>query len=99
MINLRIPLVHSWRAAFIVLFVVGFVSCFLGGIGQAPTYGWTHPISIAGSVLGIAALLLGAVVLSRRFPQFIPDERSAFFALLGVVVAKFILAALYPLFG
>ena len=99
MMNLRIPFIHSYRAAFVVLFVVGFISCFLGGIGQAPTYGWTHPISIVGYVLGIAALFLGAVVLLRRFPRSVPDERSAFFALLGIVVAKFILARLYPLFG
>lgn len=97
--NLRIPFIHTYRTAFFVLFAAGFVFCFLGGVGQAPTYGWAHPISIAGYVLGIAALLLGAVVLLRRFPKVIPDERSAFFALLGIVVAKFILAALYPLFG
>lgn len=97
--NLRIPFIHTYRAAFSVLFAAGFVLCSLGGISQAPTYGWAHPISIVGYVLGIAALLLGAVVLLRRFPQFVPDERSAFFALLGIVVAKFILAALYPLFG
>jgi hypothetical protein len=97
--NLHIPFVHTYRAAFFVLFVAGFAFCFLGGVGQAPTYGWAHPISIAGYVFGITALLLGAIVLLRRFPSFIPDERSAFFGLSGIVVVKFILAALYPLFG
>ena len=97
--NLRIPLIHTYRAAFFVLFVAGFALCFLGGVGQAPTYGWAHPISIAGYILGITALLLGAAVLLRRYPRPTADERTAFFALLGIVVAKVVLAALYPIFG
>lgn len=97
--DLQIPFIHSYRAAFFVLFVVGFALCFLGGVGQAPEYGWLHPISIVGYVLGGVALLLGAAVLLRRYPRPVTDARSAFYALLGVVLVKIILAALHPLFG
>ena len=37
--NPRIPFIHTYRAAFFVLFAAGFVLCSLGGISQAPTYG------------------------------------------------------------
>jgi hypothetical protein len=97
--DLRIPLIHSYRAAFFVLFVAGFALCSVDGVSQAPAYGWTHPISIAGHVLGTTALLLGVAVWLRRYPRPVRDERVAFYALLGIVVVKVVLAALYPLFG
>ena len=99
MSNVRIPFIHTYRAAFFVLFVVGFVLCALGGVSQAPSYGWTHPISVAGYLLGVVAVFLAVSVGLRRYAGPIADERAAFFALLGIIVAKFVLAALYPLFA
>jgi hypothetical protein len=96
---LRNPSLPTYRTAFFFLFLAGFALCSLDGVGQAPTYGWTHPITIVGAVLGLFALLLGVTVLLRRYPPPLSGDRAAFFALLGIIALKLVLAALYPLFG
>lgn len=96
--NVRIPFIHSYRAAFFVFFVAGVMLCSMGGISQAPVKGWLHPISILGYALGAATLLLGISVLFRIRIAPITDDRVAFFALLGIVAIKIIAVRLYPLF-
>jgi len=65
--NIRLPLLGSDRDAFIALLIVGMTMCALGGIGRAQsTLGWTDPVTIVGIVIGSAALVLAATVLTGR---------------------------------
>ncbi len=84
-----IPLISGDRAAFIALAVIGLAMCATGGIGTAVgQYGWTHPITIIGSLLGVLALgLVGATLVNIRLP-FVPDDRAAFIALAAIGVVK-----------
>lgn len=85
------------RSAFIGLFVLGFALC-ARGIGKAPTYGWAHPITLSGYLLGALALLLGGQVFFRWRILPVRDDRQALIALLSILGAKVLLAELYPLF-
>ncbi len=58
-----VPIVGSPRGALIAIAVIGMASCAVAGIGQAPTIGWTHPITIFGIVVGIFALVIAAAGL------------------------------------
>jgi hypothetical protein len=84
-----IPLISGERAAFIALAVLGLAMCATGGIGTAiGQYGWAHPITIIGSILGVLALVLvGATLLNIRLP-LVPDDRAAFIALAVLGFAK-----------
>ena len=88
------------RAIFTGLFIAGFALC-ARGIAKAPIYGWTHPISLIGIVLGGAALLLGVQVIFRaRAPRLkigvpLRSDRQAIYALLGIAALKILLAELY----
>ena len=54
-----VPLIDGDRAIFLVLLVIGMGMCTLGGIGPATSnYGWAHPLTITGAVIGVLALLL-----------------------------------------
>ena len=81
------------RALFWLVFVTGVTACTVDGIGRTETYGWLHPISLGGAILGSAALILGANVLFRGRLS----DRASLIALLGIIVAKVILAQLYAL--
>jgi hypothetical protein len=96
---LRTPAIKNDRAVFLVVFILGMALCAWGGIGQAPAQGWLHPISIAGSVFGLLALLLGVSVLFRIRVAPITSDRAALIAMLGIIAVKIVLAALYRLFS
>jgi hypothetical protein len=76
------------------LFIAGFALC-TRGIAQAPAYGWTHPASLAGILLGGLSLLLGAKVILRL--RLLPglSDRQAIYSLLVIMALKFLLAGLY----
>jgi len=90
-----LPLIADDRAALIALGIVGFAMCTLGGSGRVPAaLGWGHPISIAGALLGVAALLLVALpLINVRLPWLVTD-RSAFIALAVIMLVKIGLAGL-----
>jgi hypothetical protein len=52
-----IPVVGTARGTLIAMAAIGMVACAVAGIGQAPVIGWSHPISVIGTVFGIAALI------------------------------------------
>ena len=61
--NESVPVVGSARGALIAIAIVGLAACAISGIGQAPTIGWAHPITIFGIVFGVLALaVVGAGV-------------------------------------
>jgi len=103
----ELPWVGVGRGALIAVAIVGMAGCAIGGIGQAPSLGWTHPVTIIGILLGIAALaVIGAGLfgwstvlqpVSALVPGSTPaglDEtlRVALIALAGVIVIKWLVA-------
>ena len=82
------------RLIFSGMLVSGMTLC-TKGIAKAPTYGWTHPVSILGTLLGGLALLLGVQVIfrARIFP--LRSDRQAIYLLAGIAATKFLLAFLY----
>ena len=84
-----LPLIADDRAALIALGVVGFVMCSLGGIGKTQaTLGWTHPITIVGMLLGVAALLIVVLPLLNVKLPVLATDRSAFIALAVIMLVK-----------
>jgi hypothetical protein len=90
----RLPLIKNDRLIFSGLFIAGFAIC-TRGIVQAPVYGWTHPASLAGILLGGLSLLLGAQVILRL--RILPalSDCQAVYSLLAIMAIKFLLAGLY----
>ena len=88
---------RRYRLAFGVTFFTGMAVCTFG-IANTTRYGWLHPSSISGIVLGLAAMILGGSVLMRRKIGPVASDKSALTTLLGIIVVKFIVAALYPIF-
>lgn len=84
---MRVPLVSTDQAAFVALAATGFAMC-TPSLGRTTTgLGWTHPITLIGTVLGVLiGLLVVAVVVGWRVP-FIATDRAAFIvvAVLGLV--------------
>ncbi len=90
--NRPLPLIADDRAALIVLVIIGFAMCTVGGSGKAfSTYGWASPVTIIGSVLGVLVLLLaGARLLNANLPLIV-DDRAAFIAVAVIGVAKVVI--------
>jgi hypothetical protein len=62
-----VPLLGSDSAVYLAVLVLGMAMCALGGVGRAPTkYGWAHPVTLFGIVVGTVMLLLAAGVLSGQ---------------------------------
>jgi hypothetical protein len=84
-----VPIVGNGAGALLALGIIGIVMCTLGGIGTAQgTLGWTHPLTIIGSILGVAALLVVVLPLLGVHLPMMPDTRSAVLALAVIMLIK-----------
>lgn len=88
-----LTLLKDERSLFWLTFATGFIACSVDGVNRTGEYGWSHPISIIGSILGCAALFLALNILLRGRLS----DRTSLFALLAIVVAKVVFARLYGL--
>jgi hypothetical protein len=89
--GVKAPLITSDRAAFLALTALGFGMCTLGMGSITTQLGWTHPINIIGSVLGVLIILLVIGVLSGWNLPLITDDRAAFIAVAAIGFAKWAL--------
>jgi hypothetical protein len=84
-----VPIVGNGAGALVALGIIGIAMCTLGGIGTAQsTLGWTHPLTIIGSILGVAALLVIVLPLLGVQLPLIADTRSAVLALAIIMLVK-----------
>ena len=84
-----IPIVGNGAGALLALGIIGIVMCALSGIGTVqPTLGWTHPLTIAGSILGVLAVLVVSLPLFGVHLPLIADTRSAVLALAVIMLIK-----------
>jgi hypothetical protein len=82
------------RLVFGLVTVVGMAMCS-AGIGKAARLGlWSHPLTIAGYGLGVAALVLAAQGVFR-FRLLPVSNTAALLGILGIIVVKTALATLY----
>lgn len=88
--NAQLPLISNLRVALIVLLVVGMALCAMGmGITQ---YGWLNPFTVAGILIGVAILAIGALAFLGVKLPLRADERAAIFAIGVLMVVKVVLA-------
>jgi hypothetical protein len=84
-----VPIVGNGAGALVALGLIGILMCTMSGIGSVQgTLGWTHPLTIIGSILGVAALLVIVLPLLGVHPPLIPDSRSAVLALAVIMLGK-----------
>ena len=101
----EVPLVGTGTLALLAVAVIGMAGCAVGGIAQAPTVGWSSPVIIVGSVLGIAALvvmaagLFGWTALLDPIAGVVPTSgapispvRIATFGLAVIIFVKWLIA-------
>jgi hypothetical protein len=88
LLGMRVPLVSTDRAALFALAATGFGMCILSMGRTTTTLGWTHPITLAGLVLGaLIVLVVVAVAAGWRLP-LISSDRAAFVAVALLGLAK-----------
>jgi hypothetical protein len=84
-----VPIVGNGAGALLALGLIGLAMCTLSGIGTAQsTLGWTHPLTIIGSILGVAALLVVVLPLLGVHLPMMADTRSAVLALAIIMLVK-----------
>jgi hypothetical protein len=84
-----VPIVGNGAGALLALGLIGLAMCTLGGIGTVQgTLGWTHPLTIIGSILGVAALLVVVLPLFGVHLPMMPDTRSAILVLAAIMLVK-----------
>lgn len=107
-----LPIIGNGRLALVTVAILGMAACMVGGIGQAPTIGWTNPGVIVGSILGVLALVVivagfgvwssavqpvGDAVSRLTGAAQVTTEQSAIAALAGIVVVKWIVGVVLAL--
>jgi hypothetical protein len=86
--GVKVPLLATDRSTFYALAVLGFGMCTLS-MGQTTTHlGWTHPITIAGVILGALIGLLVVAMLAGWRPPILASDRAALLILAAAVLVK-----------
>jgi hypothetical protein len=85
------------RLLFWGLFVAGFVACSTLGIGPVLKRvggAWTSVPMVAGSLLGVAILVLAALFVAGIRPPMLATDTAMVCALAGLVALKVVVGAL-----
>jgi len=104
-----LPIVGAGRGALIAVVMIGMAGCAIAGISQTTTFGWTHPVMILGSVLGVVALavigagLFGWDGILRPVAALAPGgalvaattEQLALVAIAGIIALKFAINVIF----
>ncbi len=84
-----VPIVGNGAGALLALGVIGIAMCALSGIGSVQsTFGWGHPLTILGSILGVLAVLIVALPLLGVQLPLVADTRAAVLALAVIMLVK-----------
>lgn len=99
------PIVGTGRGALIAVALIGMTGCAVAGISQTTTFGWTHPVMLLGSILGIVALaviaagIFGWDPVVRPVASLVPGgtltaattEQLAIVAIAAMIGLKFVI--------
>jgi len=95
----KVPLISGDKAAFIILFILGFSMSVLAGIRDGENFQQMIPlVMISLIVLGALAVLLFIVTLIGIKIPLIFGYRRAFMAMATIIASKWIIVHLYNLF-
>ena len=95
----KVPLISGDKAAFIILFILGFSMSVLAGIRDAENFQQMIPlVMIPLMVLGALAVLLFIVTLIGIKIPLISGYRRAFVAMATIIASKWVIVHLYNLF-
>ena len=95
----KVPLISGDKAAFIILFILGFSMSALAGIRDAGNFQQMIPlVMISLMVLGALAVLLFIVTLIGIKIPLISGYRRAFVAMATIIASKWAIVHLYNLF-
>ena len=94
----QILFINGARSAAITLGAIGFVMCMVMPtigkfIGNAPA----HPLTIAGYVFGVIALLVTVAQLFKWNIPMLHDPKIALFVIAGCIVIKSMIGRFAPL--
>jgi len=88
LLNWKLPMISTDRAALYTLAVLGFAMCCISMGRTATGLGWTHPITLAGMVLGIAIMALVIATAAGWQLPFISTDRAALITVAVMGLAK-----------
>jgi hypothetical protein len=94
----KLPLVSNLKLDILLVVGLGMAICAQGGIGRVAALGiWTHPLAIAGYVLGGLILLVTLSVFTGWKLPLIEGERQALLAITILAGLKVLNALLHTL--
>jgi hypothetical protein len=101
----ELPIIGTGVGALLAVAIIGMAGCAVGGISQAPAMGWTAPMVVLGTVLGIVALLViaagvfGWTAVLEPIARVVPVQSVAaspvsasIFALAALIAVKWFVA-------
>lgn len=53
-----LPIIGTGTGALLTVALLGVAGCAVAGVSQAPTLGWTSPMVVVGTILGVLAILI-----------------------------------------
>jgi hypothetical protein len=93
-----LPLLSNPKVSLAVVLLLGMAICAQGGIGRVAAAGqWTHPLSIAGYLLGAAILLLAAAVFLNIELPFIASPQPALVVIAALMAGKVFISVVHYL--
>ena len=94
----KVPLISGDKAAFVILFILGFSMSVLAGIRDGKNFQQMIPlVMISLMVLGALAVLLFIVTLIGIKIPLISGYRRAFVAMATIIASKWVIVHLYNL--
>ena len=93
-----LPLLSNPKISLAIVLLLGMAICAQGGIGRVAAAGqWTHPLSIAGYLLGAAILLLAAAVFFNISLPFIASPQQALVVVAALMAGKVFISVVHYL--
>lgn len=93
-----LPLLSNPKISLAIVLLLGMAICAQGGIGRVAAAGqWTHPLSIAGYLLGAAILLLAASVFLNITLPVIASPQQALVVIAALMAGKVFVSVVHYL--
>lgn len=91
-----VPFITQQPWSLIGLLLIGMAICSRGGIGRVAAYGdWTHPLSIAGYILGGLILIVAGAQFLGRPVMPAAGMRGTMGIIAALMVAKVVVTLLH----
>lgn len=93
-----LPLLSNPKVSLAIVLLLGMAICAQGGIGRVAAAGqWTHPLSVAGYLLGAGILLLAAAVFLNITLPVIASPQQALVVIAALMAGKVFVSVVHYL--